>query len=328
MFLAADIGGTKAFFALFHHTNGEFLLIKDKTYPSKDILSLEELIADFLNQEAYPSNPRPIQAACFSLAGPIHHSLCRLVNLNLTMDLEKLRNSLSSIPVVEFCNDVEATAHGIPILKPSDLLCLTPEIVAKEDSDDNKAVIAIGTGLGQSLIMAGKHVYSTEGGHVEFGPQSELEIRLWRFLHKKYGHVSYERLLSGPGLTNIYHFLASEECTESYFEQDLSPSEISRKALNRSCPLCIHALEIFVGVLGAESGNLALKSLALGGVYLGGGIPPKIIDKLKEEAFITSFRNKGRFSALMKDIPVYVILNQRTALLGAAHLAVKNIKQL
>lgn len=324
MFLAADIGGTKALFALFKDANGSLEVISEKSYPSKDMISLENLIEIFLS--SYHGNGVPIQAACFSLAGQIHNGLCRLVNLNLTIELEKIRSFLPSIPVVEFCNDVEATAHGISALSPSDLFCLTPDICPPA-LNYNKAVIAPGTGLGESLIMEGKNVYPTEGAHTEFGPQSEVEIRLWRSLHKKHGHVSYERLLSGPGLMNIYHFLRDEHPTGSYYEVDLQPSEISQNALDHSCPLCTEALDIFVRILGAEAGNLALKSLALGGIYLGGGIPPKIIAKLKDETFITAFRSKGRFTELMKDIPVYVILNQHTALLGAAHQAQKSFIQ-
>lgn len=326
MFMAADIGGTKALFALFEETDGKLSVIAEKKYLSREIISLEELVGTFLmeNCREYVSS---IQSACFSLAGPIHNEVCHLVNLNLTINLENLRKSLSAIPIVKFCNDVESVAHGISLLSPHDLFCLTPEICPSENTNYNKAVIAPGTGLGESLIMEGKHVYPTEGAHTEFGPQSEEEVRLWLFLHKKYGHVSYERLLSGPGLVNIYHFLKSEQGQNTNYNSsvNLQPWEISEKALKRSCPLSIKALDIFVKVLGAESGNLALKSLALGGVYLGGGILPKIIDKLKDGTFITSFRNKGRFSSLMKDIPLYVIMNQRTALLGAAHLAAKEL---
>ncbi len=320
--MAADIGGTKSLLALFEDTGGSLSVIAEKSYPSKDIISLEELVNTFL-AENYHDHFNPIQSACFSLAGPIHHGLCHLVNLNLTINLENLRNAISVIPTVKFCNDLEAVAHAIPTLSPSDLFNLTPEISPLEDKDSNKAVIAPGTGLGESLIMGGKNVYPTEGAHTEFGPQSEEEVRLWRFLQKTYGHVSYERLVSGPGLQNIYHFLKDEDTTDPSFSPDLQPWEISEKALTHSCTFCIKALDIFVRVLGAESGNLALKSLALGGVYLGGGIPPKIMDKLKDGTFIDAFRSKGRFSDLLEGIPVYVILNQRAALLGAAHLAAK-----
>lgn len=325
MFLAADVGGTKALLALFEDTDGQLSIIAEKSYPSKEIVSLEELVRTFLAEDCH-DYVSSIQSACFSLAGPIHHGLCHLVNLDLTIDLENLRSSLSTIPIVNFCNDLEAVAHGISILSPSDLFCLTPEIYPPEKSEHNKAIIAPGTGLGESLIMGG-NVYPTEGAHTEFGPRSEEEVRLWRFLHKKYGHVSYERLLSGPGLQNIYHFLKDEQSTDNSCSTDLQPWEISEKALEHSCPLCVKALDIFVRVLGAESGNLALKSLALGGVYLGGGIPPKIVNKLKDGTFTASFRSKGRFSKLLSDIPLYVILNHRTALLGAASLAVTSFHE-
>ncbi len=325
MFMAADIGGTKALLALFEGTDGKLSMIAEKSYSSKEIVSLEKLVLTFL-EENCPDYTSYIQSACFSLAGPIHQGLCRLVNLNLTINLDNVRNSLSIIPIINFCNDLEAVAHGIFVLPSSDLFCLTPEICLPNHSDYNKAVIAPGTGLGESLIM-GSNIYPTEGAHTEFGPQSEEEVRLWRFLQKKYGHVSYERLLSGPGLQNIYHFLMNEQTADNSITTNLQPWEISEKALEHSCPLCTKALDIFVRILGAESGNLALKSLALGGVYLGGGIPPKILNKLIDGTFITSFISKGRFSELLKTIPVHVILNHQAALLGAASLAFKSSQQ-
>lgn len=325
MILAADIGGTKALLALFKEENGALRIFIEKEYSSQEMLSVEELIQKFLH-EVSPNGRVEIQSACFSLAGPIHKGFCRLVNLNLTVDLQKLESTLSFIPVISFCNDVAAVAHAVSVLSPPDLYCLTPEVSPPEDIYANKAVVAPGTGLGEALLMAGRYVYPTEGAHTEFGPQSEEEVRLWRFLRKKFGHVSYERLLSGPGLENIYRFLVTEQASGLSTALGLSASKISGQALDNSCPFCIRALDIFTSVLGAECGNLALKCLALGGVYLGGGIPPKILEKLKDGTFTSSFRSKGRFSELMQDIPVYVILNSRAALLGSARLAAEKYK--
>lgn len=325
MILAADVGGTKSRFALCRILNSKPEIITEKKYPSKNIHTLEEAAAIFLAEARV--DPAELESACFALAGPIEEGYCKLVNLGLTVRLNNVRKALSFIPKIVFCNDLEAVGYGIALLGPEDFQELNPG--SHSDSPHpptealNRAVIAPGTGLGEALIMGGK-VYPSEGAHCEFGPRTEEEVSLWRFLNHEFGHVSYERVLSGPGLLNIYRFLRQklEQKQPSFCEPDgLSPEEISARALNGSCPLCRHALHLFVTILGAEAGNLALKSLARGGIYLGGGIPPKILPKLTDGTFLASFRDKGRFSSLLEQIPVYVILDQRTALYGAALLA-------
>ncbi|RNC62955.1 MAG: Glucokinase [Candidatus Dichloromethanomonas elyunquensis] len=327
MLLAGDIGGTKSLLALCHFQNETPVIIEEKTYSSKAFNTIEELLNLFLRESSIDCVHNRIHSACLGLAGPIRERTCQLVNLNKTIDLKLLRAAFSFIPKLTFCNDLAAVGYGLSVLPPEDLLCLTPEIL----SDDagrlnlllNKAVIAPGTGLGEVLIMGGK-VYPSEGAHCEFGPKSEEEIRLWRFLYKQFGHVSYERLLSGPGLQNIYRFLVDENQVSGPSTPgfpDLQPEEISKNALAGVCPLCGHSLNLFVSILGAEAGNLALKSLSFGGIFLGGGIPYKILPILRNGTFLKSFRDKGRFSSLLESIPVYVILNSKTALLGAALIA-------
>lgn len=323
MILAADIGGTKSLFALFEIREGNFEIILEKKYPSKNFVSLEEALTVFLEESSGLREKASIESACFSLAGPIHKGFCNLVNLNWTVDLAGIRKMLPAIPRIKFYNDLVALGHGIPILAEEDLFCLTDPISSNLSRDLlNKAVLAPGTGLGESLIMEGK-VYPSEGAHVEFGPRTEEEVRLWRFLNRRFGHVSYERILSGPGLKNIYGFLIEDKTNSLPLPAplDLTPEAISSNALTNSCPLCQHALTLFGSVLGAEAGNLALKSLAMGGIFLGGGIPPKILPALKDGPFLASFRAKGRYSDFMRQIPIYVILNDRTALYGAALLA-------
>jgi glucokinase len=338
MILAADIGGTKSLFAFLEVQEDKWGIILEKKYSSKDFSSLEELLQLFLTETFNSQEILPIKSACFSLAGPIQEGTCKLVNLNWTVKLENIKKVLPTVPKVELCNDLAAVAHGISLLAAKDFLCLTPELHSQIDHAKsmnsllNKAVIAPGTGLGESMILAGQ-VHPSEGAHCDFAPQTEKEVRLWRFLHKNYGHVSYERLLSGPGLKNIYDFLLEDtihpaEKANSLPHQtppDLKPEDISNKALKNSCPLCRRALDIFVRVLGAEAGNLALKTLPLGGVYLGGGIPPQILPALQSATFLESFRAKGRFAKFMEQIPVYVILNAKTALYGAALLAARKL---
>lgn len=329
MILAADVGGTKTLIAVFEVRKGKLEIIEEQKLASREYSSLEEAVCTFFNSISLER--QEITGACFSLAGPVYGKTCRLTNLEQTVDLEQLRIALDFIPTVHFCNDLEAAGHGIFALEEKDLYCLNPETPGRKGPADpnkegqlNKAVIAPGTGLGESLIIAGRYVCPTEGAHTEFGPQSEPEVKLWRFLHKEFGHVSYERILSGPGLVNIYRFLKTERfgySTHPDSGETPEPEEITYRALSKTCPICVETLDIFVRILGAEAGNLALKSLALGGVYLGGGIPPKILPKLQDGTFLSSFCRKGRFSYLMKDIPVYVILNEKTALYGAARIA-------
>ncbi|NLM21068.1 MAG: glucokinase [Peptococcaceae bacterium] len=332
MILAADIGGTNARFALFRPVNHGLEMTDLHKYPSRQLTSLPEAIADYLRKNKLWQSAK-IKAAWFSLAGPISGNKCRFTNLELTVDLTSLREQLAFIPLIGWSNDLVALGYGISILPDQALLLLRGKPLngklingaSLNSSSLNRAVIAPGTGLGESLIIGGQ-VYPTEGAHADFAPQVEEDLELWRFLHRRYGHVSYERLLSGEGLTNIYNFLWERDEVKGNGEaayKDLSPQEISNKALAKECRLCVEALHIFVRLLGAEAGNLALKSFAQGGVYLGGGIPPKIIEKLKDGTFQAAFTDKGRFSKFLAQIPVYLILEENTPLLGAAHLALK-----
>lgn len=335
MILAGDIGGTKTLFGLFMRKGSKLSLIKEQKYSSESWNTLECVLDDFLKGSGVTQNE--IEACCLSLAGPIQDQICTLTNLGKIVDLERLNSYFHFLTPLTFCNDLVATGHGVSVLEPSDFSCLNPEQHDKrlkngafKDPYLNRAVIAPGTGLGESIIFGENKICPTEGAHSDFAPRSELEVRLWRFLHKKFGHVSYERVLSGPGLVNIYEFFVNEQNNEQKYPHSaqssslsspyisLMPEEVSSKALSESCPLCIQALDLFVQILGAEAGNLALKSFALGGIYLGGGIPPKILKKLQEGSFMQSFQAKGRFQEFVASIPVYVILNEKAALYGAA----------
>lgn len=328
MILAADIGGTKSLFALCRMVDSKPEIIAEKRYPSKTLGALEEAAATFLADSA--ADPSALESACFSLAGPIINDSCKLTNLDLVVSLKSVGKALSFIPRIKFCNDLEALGHGIALLSAQDLQELTPgngprhlQAHTTGRESGKQAVIAPGTGLGEAFIIDGK-VYPSEGAHCEFGPRTEQEVRLWRFLHRQFGHVSYERILSGPGLQNIYRFLRedlSPEPSSADLPVDPTAEEISSNALQRSCPLCQQALRLFTSILGAEAGNLALKTLASEGIYLGGGIPPQILPSLTDGTFLSAFRAKGRFSYLLEQVPVYVILNERTALYGAALLA-------
>ncbi|HHW06488.1 MAG TPA: glucokinase [Clostridia bacterium] len=325
MLLAGDIGGTKTVLALFDIRDGKPFPVVDRTYPSQGISSLAATVLRFLEETAHTQDRQDIGAACFAVAAPVYGPAYTFTNLALTIHPDQVRKQLSFIPRLAFINDLEALGHWILSTEEQDCFCLyAGRPVDGGRVSLNKAVLAPGTGLGEALILAGKDVYPTEGGHADFAPQAEIDIDLLRFLQKDYDHVSYERLLSGPGLVNIYRFLGSRR-GEPLPEPLPSPEEISRRGLTGACPTCQEALEIFTRILGAEAGNLALRALALGGIYLGGGIPPKILPKLREGVFLQSFLQKGRFTTLVEKVPVYVILEEQAPLQGAAWVAWQKI---
>jgi glucokinase len=322
MILTGDIGGTKTKLALFSFEDKQYKIIDQARYASKSISSLEQVVGDYLKKNNLWHSSE-IKAAWFSLAGPISGNHCKMTNLNLTIDLLSLQNELAFIPKIGWSNDLVAMGYSINIL-PDDALMLLSTQKNRADhigKEQNRAVLAPGTGLGESLII-GNEVYPSEGAHTDFAPNNEEDLELWQYLHKQYGHVSYERILSGAGLTNIYQFLRTKNNAE-YLPDYLVPEDISAKGLAGTCSVCIEALHTFVRILGAEAGNLALKYLALGGVYVGGGIPPKIKIKLTDGTFMKAFSEKGRFGKLLDEIQVYVILEENAPLLGAAYLALK-----
>jgi glucokinase len=319
--LAGDVGGTKTTLALFEPRDGGLAPVREDTLPSREFDSLEAAIARFLDVA-----PRPeIEVACVGIAGPVVDGRCVTTNLPWVVD-ERLLQYAIPAGQVRLLNDLEATAHGVFTLAEDELVPLQPGMPRR----GNFAVIAAGTGLGEAIVVIdGRHrtIVATEGGHAEFAPRGELEEDLLRYLRKEFGHVSYERVLSGPGLVNVYRFLRdtgvakeSPQVAEMMREQDPA-AIITEWGGSLADRLCAMALTVFVSVYGAEAGNLALKALAVGGVVVAGGIAPRIMPALGAGAFVTAFRDKGRLSPLMETIPVLVALNPKTALLGAARVA-------
>ncbi|MGE4273565.1 MAG: glucokinase [Desulfitobacterium sp.] len=330
LYLAGDIGGTKTHLGLYSLKGCELSLVRERKFSSREWDDLAPLIQGFL--EEMTLTPEDITGGCLSLAGPITEGTCLLTNLNRVIHFRSLHSTLNFQRPLLFVNDLEAMGQGLMVLQKEDLLCLNPSVPnsfpsttstssSKSKSSLNRALIAPGTGLGQAMILGDHQIYATEGAHRDYAPRTEQEIRLLLFLTQKYGHVSYERILSGPGLTNIYHFLRWETHPHSLHDPVPAPEEITKRALAGICPLCTETLELFVKILGAEAGNLALMTLPYGGIFLGGGIPPKILPKLQEGGFMEAFLGKGRFRNLLSTIPIYVILNENAPLLGAAHLA-------
>jgi glucokinase len=321
MILAGDIGGTSTRVALFE-VEGDRLVSRVQTnFPSAKYPGLEAILAEF--QQA---NRARVEVACFGIAGPVRQGRVQTPNLTWVVDARQLSRQLG-LEQVTLINDLESTAYGIAALGKLDFAVLNEGAPVEKGS---RAVIAAGTGLGEAALHWDGTLhrpFASEGGHADFAPRDEMETELLLHLRKRFGHVSYERVVSGPGLLNLYEFLREsgrgsepEWLSERLRREDPS-AVIATAALEKSSELCVLALERFVSSYGAEAGNLALKVLATGGVYVGGGIAPKILPKLKEPFFLEAFLDKGRYRQLMEAIPVKVILNDRTALLGAARHA-------
>jgi len=319
--LAGDVGGTKTALALFELRDGALVLEREATLPSREFPAFEDAVARFLDGGTRPA----VEAACFGVAGSVVNG--RSVTTNLPWQLDEATLA-ASIPArrVRLLNDLEATGYGVLTLPPTALEPLQRGAARR----GNMVLIAAGTGLGEALLIwdGQRHlVVASEGGHVDFAPRTDLETELLRFLRKELGRVSYERVLSGPGLYNVYRVLRDTGGLPepSWLHDRIATGDpsavVSEVGLAGGHPLCVQALDLFVSVYGAEAGNLALKALAVGGVFVGGGIAPKIRAKLADGTFVTAFCDKGRFAELMASIPVSLVLEPRAALLGAAHVA-------
>ena len=321
MLLAGDIGGTKTNLAVFSPEAGIRAPLVEATFPSADYPSLEALVREFL-----PRVEVEVERASFGVAGPVVAGRASITNLPWVMAEEQLQDALH-LSSVWLLNDLNAIAHAVPFLDPADLHTLNE---GQPTPEETIAVIAPGTGLGEAFLTwdgARYRPHASEGGHADFAPNNPLEADLLRYLQERFEHVSYERVCSGRGLPNIYAFLKDSGYADEpdWLAEQLAAADdptpiIANAALHnqRSCELCVATLSTFVSVLGAEAGNLALKVLASGGVYLGGGIPRRILPALKHERFMEAFRRKGRLSDLLANVPVHVILNPKVALLGAA----------
>ena len=296
-------------------------LVFQQVFSSAQFSGFAELVEAFVairNQQA--------DAACFSIAGAVRRDHAITPNLGWRVDAGEVSRRFS-IGAVHVINDLEANACGIATLGDDDFVLLS---AGAPDGPGNEAVISAGTGLGEAgLYWDGRQhrPFATEGGHADFAPRNRLEIDLFLYLMERFGRVSWERVVSGPGLYNIYQFLrdsgrgAESKEVIAAMRGGSPPAMISQFALSGSCALCVQALDIFISLYGAEAGNLALKVMATGGIYIGGGIAPKIIEKLKGPLFMETFAAKGRLKSLMESMPVRVILNDMTALRGAARYA-------
>jgi len=313
--LAGDIGGTNTRLALFEKNK---MLVEEK-FSSQKYKSLEEIIQEFLRKQN-----KKISKAGFGVAGPVQNGRCQTTNLPWLVDAVHLSRMLQ-IPRVDLLNDLEAKAYGLRMLKKEERFLLHP---GNLDQKGNQALIAAGTGLGEAgLYWDGTqhHPFPCEGGHTDFAPRNALEIELFIYLQKQFGHVSYERVVSGPGLHLLYRFFieTGKEKESLLVREEMKqkdpPLVVSEWGKLDKDPACVLALDLFLSLYGAESGNLALKLLSLGGFYIGGGIAPHLIEKMKKGSFLPSFMNKGRFKSLLETIPIWIILNDDASLLGVAY---------
>lgn len=319
MLLAGDIGGTKTDLAVYSPENGPRTPLAQAEFPSQKYNSLEEIVREFLGQTNLP-----IDRACFDVAGPVIKGRTKTTNLPWTIDEEQLASELN-FKSVRLLNDLEAIARAVPILGPNDLRTLN---VGEPARNGGLAVIAPGTGLGEAFLTwheSGYSAHASEGGHADFAPTSPTQIDLLQFLRGRYDHVSFERVCSGMGIANIYDYFRARGHAESEelaariaHAEDRTPLivEAAQHPTDPS-PVCAAALEMFVEILGAEASNLTLKVMATGGVYLGGGIPIRVLPALQRGGFLAAFKRKGRFADLLAKVPIHVITCQ-AAMIGAA----------
>ena len=323
MILAGDIGGTNARLAAFETEGSRLLCVVEKVYPSKEHNGLPEIVADFVKTEGIPA-----RSACFGVAGPVRGGRSKISNLPWVIDSRELATQLR-LRTVGLINDLEALAYGLEMLESKDFVTISE---GARDADGNMAVVSAGSGLGEAgLYWDGfrHHPFACEGGHTEFAPKNDVEIELLEYLMKKYGHqhVSYERILSGPGVQNVYEFLrdTGKEEEPAWLKEQLAgardvPALISELALSNKAPICDRTLSIFVSVFGSEAGNCALKFMGTGGVFVA-GIAGRIVPKLKGPGFMDSFLDKGRMKSLLETVPVKIVLNDDSGLIGAARFA-------
>ena len=317
MILAGDIGGTHTRLAFFQG-DGRFNPAYQNVFASREYRGLDEIVLQFVAEAKLQPD-----SACFGIAGPVRHGRVETSNLPWIVDSSQLARELR-LDTVLLINDLEAQAWGIKCLGEADTVALNK---VKGAAVGNQAVVAAGTGLGEAgLFWDGRQhlIFASEGGHADFAPRNDLEGELLRYLAIRFGHVSYERIISGPGLVNVYLFLRDTHRggEPAWLREEILAGDpaaaISVAALSGKSPLAEQALDLMVSIYGAEAGNMTLKILATGGVFLAGGIAPKILPKLAGPLFMQAFLSKGRLQPLLESIPVRVITNEKTGLLGAA----------
>jgi glucokinase len=325
--LAGDVGGTKCNLALFAEKNGTLAPVFRKRFASKEFAKFDLIVKEFSRLAAPHLASDPVLAAGFGVAGPVIDNHVRATNLPWTVDARTLASELGVAKIV-LMNDLGATGHSIEHLPPEEFCVLNP---GKAEPGGTRALLAAGTGLGQSVLVwdgTRYRIVPSEGGHSDFAPHTEQQIELLRFMRRRYPQVSWELILSGRGFRTLHEFLGPEVTHASFADPDADPApEITQKGLAKTCPVCVETLDLWTSIYGAEAGNLALKVLALGGVYVAGGIAVRIIEKIKDGSFFQAFKDKWHFENMLANIPVSVVLNESAPLLGAAYEALAAVQK-
>jgi glucokinase len=320
MILGGDLGGTKANLGLFDVQNEKLVRVAFERYASQEHAGLREMVQDFLRQ-----NKEKVTAACFGIAGPVVNNKVHVTNLPWAVDGEAMAKFLG-IDRVRLLNDLEATGYGIEVMTPQDIETIHAGIPLPEGT---RVVIAAGTGLGEAILFwdGKRHLpVATEGGHSDFAPQTDQQAELWKFLKKRFEFVSNEIILAGRGFQHLHEFLNPEVRHPGFDDASVDPApEITRRGLDKSCPVCAATLDLWVEIYGSEAGNLAVRTLARGGIYVAGGIAVKILSKLKEGKFAAAASRKEKMGDFLACIPIYVVLNEECPLMGTAYAAWKGL---
>jgi len=319
MILVGDIGGTRTRLAAYQTDGNRLECVVEKDYSSQEYGGLREILPQFIRGEGIP-----VHSACFGVAGPVRNGQSKISNLPWVIDSRELAEQLK-LSSVGLLNDMEAYAYGIDALESKDFVTLSE---GDEEAEGNRAVISARTGLGMAgLYWDGfrHHPFAGEGGHADFAPRDDLQVELLGYLQKKFGRISCERILSGPGIRNIYDFLRDTKKAEepAWLRDELAAARdgsalIAKVAIERKAAICDQTMALFVSVFGAETGNCALRYMTTGGIYIAGIIAAKNVERMKSPAFMQAFLDKGRMESLLKDMPVKIIVNDDCGVLGAA----------
>ena len=326
MILAGDVGGTKCNLALFAEKNGKLEFVFRERFASKEFAKFDLIIREFLRRAAPYLGQQRIRAAGFGVAGPVIDNRIHATNLPWIVEAETLVQEVG-VESIALMNDLGATGHSLQHLPPEDFCVLN---VGTPVPGASRALLAAGTGLGEGILFwDGKRykVVPSEGGHSDFAPRSDQQIELLKFMRHRYPQVSWEEILSGRGFRTLHDFIAPSVKHPVFEDPDADPAPfITKSALDHSCPVCVETLDLWTSIYGAEAGNLALKVLALGGVYVAGGIAVKILPKMTDGTFFKSFRDKWHFENMLADVPLSVVRNESAPLIGAAYEAYAGIK--
>jgi glucokinase len=323
--LAGDVGGTKCNIALFAEKDGKLHVVFKQRFASKDFARFDLIIKEFTRQAAPHLTDENVRAAGFGVAGPVINNRIHATNLPWVIDADSLSKELG-VKTIALMNDLGATGHSLDHLAAEDFVVLNQGTPVQGAT---RALLGAGTGLGESILFWDGNRYRvvpSEGGHSDFAPHTDEQIELLKFMRKRYPQVSWELILSGRGFRTLHEFLSPTVKHPIFDDPDADPAPfITKTGLSKECPVCVQTLDLWTAIYGAEAGNLALKVLALGGVYVAGGIAVKILPKMQDGTFFKAFKDKWHFGEMLTNVPVSVVLNESAPLIGAAYEALATL---